>query len=64
MSRTPTWSCSSTETTYYNKDSDKRNQAECIIAKNRRGETTTIPLQWLPEFTAFSSVERNYEEPY
>ena len=48
---------------YYNKDSDKRNQAECIIAKNRRGETTTIPLQWLPEFTAFSSLERNYEEP-
>ena len=48
---------------YYNKDSDKRNQAECIIAKNRRGETTTIPLQWLPEFTAFSSVERMYEEP-
>ena len=34
-----------------------------IIAKNRRGETTMIPLQWLPEFTAFSSLERNYEEP-
>ena len=49
---------------YYNKDSDKRNQAECIIAKNRRGETTTIPLQWLPEFTTFSNLERNYEEPY
>ncbi len=49
---------------YYNKDSDKHNQAECIIAKNRRGETTTIPLQWLPEFTTFSSVENNYEEPY
>ena len=49
---------------YYNKDSDKHNQAECIIAKNRRGETTTIPLQWLPEFTAFSSMERKYEEPY
>lgn len=49
---------------YYNKESEKRNQAECIIAKNRRGETTTVPLQWLPEFTAFSSVERNYEEPY
>ena len=49
---------------YYNKDSDKRNQAECIIAKNRRGETTTIPLQWLPEFTTFSSLERHYEEPY
>ena len=49
---------------YYNKDSDKRNQAECIIAKNRRGETTTIPLQWLPEFTTFSSLELHYEEPY
>ncbi len=49
---------------YYNKDSDKRNQAECIIAKNRRGETTTVPLQWLPEFTTFSSVERNHEEPW
>ena len=49
---------------YYNKDSDKHNQAECIIGKNRRGETTTIPLQWLPEFTAFSSMERKYEEPY
>ena len=49
---------------YYNKSSEKHNQAECIIAKNRRGETTTVPLQWLPEFTAFSSVERNHEEPY
>ncbi|MCF0123222.1 MAG: replicative DNA helicase [Ruminiclostridium sp.] len=47
---------------YYNKDTDKRNQAECIIAKNRRGETTTVPLQWLPEFTTFSSVARHYED--
>ena len=49
---------------YYNDSDENHNLAECIIAKNRRGETTTIPLQWLPEFTAFSSVERNYEEPY
>jgi replicative DNA helicase len=48
---------------YYNKETEKKNQAECIIAKNRRGETTTIPLQWLPEFTAFSSVEHHHEEP-
>ena len=27
------------------------------------GETTTIPLQWLPEFTAFSSLEHSHEEP-
>ena len=48
---------------YYNRESEKRNQAECIIAKNRRGETTTIPLQWLPEFTTFSTLERIYEDP-
>ena len=48
---------------YYNRESEKRNQAECIIAKNRRGETTTIPLQWLPEFTAFSTLDRIYEDP-
>ena len=47
---------------YYNADADNHNQAECIIAKNRRGETTTVPLQWLPEFTSFSSVERNYDD--
>jgi len=47
---------------YYNPDSDKHNQAECIIAKNRRGETTTVPLVWLPEFTSFSSAERNYDD--
>ncbi len=28
---------------YYNKDSDKRNQAECIIAKNRRGRPRPSP---------------------
>jgi len=50
---------------YYNRDSDQHNLAECIIAKNRRGETTTVPLQWLPEFTTFSSVERrNSDDDY
>ena len=47
---------------YYNADTDKRNQAECIIAKNRRGETTTVPLTWLPEFTSFSSAEHNHDD--
>ena len=45
---------------YYNKDTEHRNMAECIIAKNRRGETGTVQLQWLPEFTAFSTLERRY----
>ena len=47
---------------YYNKDSDKRNQAECIIAKNRHGETRTVELQWLPEYTTFSSIDRRHIE--
>ena len=47
---------------YYNKDSESPNIAECIVLKNRRGETGTIELQWLPEYTAYSSLERRYEE--
>ena len=47
---------------YYNKESEAHNIAECIILKNRRGETGMIELQWLPEFTHFSSLERHHEE--
>lgn len=45
---------------YYTKETENRNLAECIIAKNRRGETGVVELQWLPEFTAFSTLERRY----
>ena len=47
---------------YYNKESEYHNIAECIILKNRRGETGTIELQWLPEFTNFSSLERHHTD--
>ena len=47
---------------YYNADSEDHNLAECIVAKNRHGETRTVELQWLPEFTTFSGIERRYEE--
>ena len=47
---------------YYNDDGDNHNLAECIIAKNRHGETGTVELQWIPEFTTFTSVERRYED--
>ena len=43
---------------YYNKETETPNIAECIILKNRRGETGTIELQWLPEYTTYSSLER------
>ncbi len=48
---------------YYNKDTEKQNLAECIIAKNRHGETGTVELQWLPQFTSFADREWRYDEP-
>ena len=42
---------------YYNKETDKQNEAECIILKNRRGETGKVILRWLGEFTTFASAE-------
>ena len=48
---------------YYNPDSEAHNQAELIVAKNRHGETGKVYVQWLPEFTTFSNLERHREEP-
>ena len=47
---------------YYNQNAENHNQAECIVAKNRHGELATVPLQWLPEFTTFSSVDWKHQE--
>ena len=47
---------------YYDENTENRNVANCIIAKNRHGETGIVDLQWLPEFTTFRTIERRYEE--
>ena len=47
---------------YYNEDSEKRNIAECIVAKNRHGETGKVELRWMPEYTTFASLENRYDE--
>ena len=47
---------------YYNEDSEKRNIAECIVAKNRHGETGKVELRWMPEYTTFGTLERRYED--
>ncbi|MBQ5799219.1 MAG: replicative DNA helicase, partial [Oscillospiraceae bacterium] len=47
---------------YYNEDSEKHNIAECIIAKNRHGETGKVELRWMPEYTTFGTLERRYED--
>ena len=48
---------------YYNEDSEEKNVAECIIAKNRHGSTGTVKLQWLGQFTTFTSQDRVHDEP-
>ncbi|MBQ9268759.1 MAG: replicative DNA helicase [Oscillospiraceae bacterium] len=47
---------------YYNPDTEEKNVAECIVAKNRHGETGTVKLQWLPQFTTFSDREWRHSE--
>ena len=47
---------------YYNSDSEKRNVAECIVAKNRHGETGKLGLRWMPEYTAFGTLENRYDD--
>ena len=47
---------------YYNPDSEEKNVAECIVAKNRHGEVGTVKLQWLPQYTTFADREWKHAE--
>ena len=47
---------------YYNKESEKENLAEIIIAKNRNGATGIVPLYFAKEILQFSELTR--EERY
>ena len=47
---------------YYNEDSEKHNIAECIIAKNRHGETGKVELRWMPEYTQFATLDNRYDD--
>ncbi|HJH62808.1 MAG TPA: replicative DNA helicase [Firmicutes bacterium] len=50
---------------YYENDTDNPNVAECIVAKNRHGETGTVLLEWRPEFTTFRNLAwRDEEDDY
>lgn len=42
---------------YYDKTDPNVNACECIVAKNRQGETATIPLGWDGEYTRFTNAE-------
>ncbi|MEF9852851.1 MAG: replicative DNA helicase [Hydrogenoanaerobacterium sp.] len=47
---------------YYNPDTEEPNLAECIIAKNRHGETDTVKMVWDGQYTLFSNWEQNRHE--
>ncbi|HLD99544.1 MAG TPA: replicative DNA helicase [Bdellovibrionota bacterium] len=40
----------------YNKDTEDKGIGELIVAKHRAGETDTIRLAWLPEYTLFANL--------
>lgn len=43
---------------YYNKDTERKNIAEIIIAKQRNGPIGTVELVWLPNYTKFANMEK------
>ncbi len=43
---------------YYNKDSEMKDMAEVIIAKQRNGPIGTVNLVWMPQYTRFANATR------
>lgn len=44
---------------YYNKDTEQKNIAEIIIAKQRNGPIGTVNLVWLPQYTKFANMKKD-----
>lgn len=42
---------------YYDKTCENPNIAECIVAKNRHGETSVVELAWDGQYTKFENLE-------
>ena len=47
---------------YYNKDSEKKDIAEVIIAKHRGGSLGTVDLLWLGSYTKFVNLEKRFDD--
>ena len=47
---------------YYNPDTEDKGLAECIVAKNRHGETGTVKLQWFGPYQTFTDREWKHAE--
>ena len=47
---------------YYHENSEDKGIAECIVSKNRHGETGTVKLQWFGPYQTFSDREWKHAE--
>ena len=47
---------------YYNPNTEEKNIAECIVAKNRHGEVGTVKLQWIGQYQTFADREWKHAE--
>ena len=47
---------------YYKPDTEDKGVAECIVSKNRHGETGTVKLQWIPQYQTFADREWKHAE--
>ena len=47
---------------YYDENYENPNEVELIILKNRRGETNTLYMLWLPEYTSFAPLDKRHDE--
>lgn len=42
---------------YYNKETEEKNVAECIIAKQRNGPVGTVKMAWLGQYSKFGNLD-------
>ena len=45
---------------YYNEDTERKNEGEIIIAKNRSGQTGTARVGWLGQYTKYVNLEKSF----